>query len=165
MKMDRSLIAEIDQRSRSLAIARAIIALCRDLNLELTAEGVERPEQLALLSSEPGLNLQGYSAIAAAGGQRNPENRRDDAGTPAIAAAHDAGCRGIGCASGKREGLFTAPGARCRGESRLGSSHRRCLSGSRSATVCRPDGLKCLCDLRHAGPARGRLAGPGLPVH
>lgn len=60
VKMDRSLIAEIDQRSRPLAIARAVIALCRDLNLELTAEGIERPEQLALLSSEPGLNLQGY---------------------------------------------------------------------------------------------------------
>ena len=60
VKMDRSLIAEIDRRSRSLAIARAIIALCRDLDLAVTAEGIERPEQLALLSSEPGLNLQGY---------------------------------------------------------------------------------------------------------
>jgi diguanylate cyclase (GGDEF)-like protein len=60
VKMDRSLIAEIDRRSRSLAIARAIIALCRDLGLAVTAEGVERAEQLALLAEEPGLNLQGY---------------------------------------------------------------------------------------------------------
>ncbi len=60
LKMDRSLIAEIDHRPRSLAIARAIIALCRDLDLEVTAEGIERVGQLALLSSEPGLNLQGY---------------------------------------------------------------------------------------------------------
>lgn len=60
VKMDRSLIAEIDRRSRSLAIARAIIALCRDLDLQVTAEGIERPEQLSLLSSEPGLYLQGY---------------------------------------------------------------------------------------------------------
>ncbi len=44
----------------SLAIARAIIALCRNLGLAVTAEGVERAEQLALLADEPGLNLQGY---------------------------------------------------------------------------------------------------------
>ena len=60
VKMDRSLIAEIDRRPRSLAIARAIIALCRDLDLTVTAEGIERAEQLALLAPEPGLNLQGY---------------------------------------------------------------------------------------------------------
>jgi diguanylate cyclase (GGDEF)-like protein len=60
VKLDQSLIAEIDRRPRSLAIARAIIALCRELGLEVTAEGIERPEQLALLSTEPGLNLQGY---------------------------------------------------------------------------------------------------------
>jgi len=60
VKMDRSLIAEIDRRPRSLAIARAIIALCRDLDLTVTAEGIERAEQLALLVPEPGLNLQGY---------------------------------------------------------------------------------------------------------
>jgi EAL domain-containing protein (putative c-di-GMP-specific phosphodiesterase class I) len=60
VKMDRSLIAEIDRRPRSLAIARAIITLCRDLGLAVTAEGIERSEQLSLLSAEPELNLQGY---------------------------------------------------------------------------------------------------------
>jgi diguanylate cyclase (GGDEF)-like protein len=60
VKLDQSLIAEIDRRPRSLAIAQSIIALCRELGLEVTAEGIERPEQLALLTTEPGLNLQGY---------------------------------------------------------------------------------------------------------
>jgi diguanylate cyclase (GGDEF)-like protein len=60
VKLDRSLIAEIDRQPRSRAIAHAIIALCRDIGLEVTAEGVERPEQLALLAAEPVLNVQGY---------------------------------------------------------------------------------------------------------
>jgi diguanylate cyclase (GGDEF)-like protein len=60
VKLDRSLIASIDRTSRSLAIARAIIGLCRSLRLEVTAEGVERPEQLALLVDHPAVCLQGY---------------------------------------------------------------------------------------------------------
>jgi diguanylate cyclase (GGDEF)-like protein len=60
VKLDRSLIASIDSSSRSLAIARAIIGLCAGLGLEVTAEGIERPEQLALLLAFPNLTLQGY---------------------------------------------------------------------------------------------------------
>ncbi|MBV8343269.1 MAG: EAL domain-containing protein, partial [Gammaproteobacteria bacterium] len=60
VKLDRSLIASIDCSARSLAIARAIIGLCASLGLEVTAEGVERPEQLALLLEFPNLTLQGY---------------------------------------------------------------------------------------------------------
>ncbi len=60
VKLDRSLIASIDTSSRSLAIARAIVALCDSLGLEVTAEGVERPEQLALLLANPTMTLQGF---------------------------------------------------------------------------------------------------------
>ncbi len=60
VKLDRSLIASIDKTSRALAITRAIIGLCRSLGLDVTAEGVERPEQLALLIDHPSLCLQGY---------------------------------------------------------------------------------------------------------
>jgi diguanylate cyclase (GGDEF)-like protein len=49
IKLDRSLIASIDSSARSAAIARAIIELCSGLELEVTAEGVERPTQLAWL--------------------------------------------------------------------------------------------------------------------
>jgi EAL domain-containing protein (putative c-di-GMP-specific phosphodiesterase class I) len=60
VKLDRSLIASIDKTSRALAITRAIIGLCRSLGLEVTAEGVERPEQLALLVDYPSICLQGF---------------------------------------------------------------------------------------------------------
>jgi diguanylate cyclase (GGDEF)-like protein len=60
IKLDRSLIAGIDTNARSAAIARAIIAMCQGLGLEITAEGVERSEQFALLVGQPAMYLQGY---------------------------------------------------------------------------------------------------------
>jgi diguanylate cyclase (GGDEF)-like protein len=60
VKLDRSLIDSIDTNERSLAIARAIIGLCQNLGLEVTAEGIERPGQLALLWNCPRMYLQGY---------------------------------------------------------------------------------------------------------
>jgi diguanylate cyclase (GGDEF)-like protein len=60
IKLDRSLIASIDTSSRSAAIARAIINLCAGLGLEVTAEGIERPQQLAWLLGNHGMCLQGY---------------------------------------------------------------------------------------------------------
>jgi diguanylate cyclase (GGDEF)-like protein len=60
IKLDRSLIAGIDTNPRSAAIARAIIGMCQGLGLEITAEGVERSEQFALLVGQPAMYLQGY---------------------------------------------------------------------------------------------------------
>ena len=60
VKLDRSLIDTIDTSTRSLAIARAIMGLCENLGLEVTAEGIERPEQLALMLANPATTLQGY---------------------------------------------------------------------------------------------------------
>jgi len=60
VKLDRSLIDSIDTSARTLAIARAIIGLCENLGLEVTAEGIERPGQLALLLDNPAMTLQGY---------------------------------------------------------------------------------------------------------
>lgn len=60
IKLDRSLINEIDVNPRALAIARSIVGLARNLDLEVTAEGIERPEQVALLMREGGMVMQGY---------------------------------------------------------------------------------------------------------
>lgn len=60
IKLDRSLVDGIATSARSAAIARAIIWLCRDLKLEVTAEGVETAEQLAILTQHGPILLQGY---------------------------------------------------------------------------------------------------------
>lgn len=60
VKLDRSLIVGIDDNARSASITRATIALCRGLGLEVTAEGVERVEQLAMLLQHRAVSLQGY---------------------------------------------------------------------------------------------------------
>jgi len=60
IKLDRSLIAGIDSNERSWAIARAIIGLCHGLGIQLTAEGIERTEQFAMLASCKAMHLQGY---------------------------------------------------------------------------------------------------------
>jgi EAL domain-containing protein (putative c-di-GMP-specific phosphodiesterase class I) len=60
IKLDRSLIASIDTSPRSAAIAKAIIQLCQGLGLQITAEGIERLEQLAPLVGYPALFAQGY---------------------------------------------------------------------------------------------------------
>ena len=60
VKLDRSLIADVDTNSRSAAIVRSIISLCRNLGLQVTAEGVERPAQLDFLTACGDVNVQGY---------------------------------------------------------------------------------------------------------
>jgi len=60
IKLDRSLIASIDSNERSWAITRAIIGLCHGLGIQLTAEGIERTEQFAMLASCKAMHLQGY---------------------------------------------------------------------------------------------------------
>jgi diguanylate cyclase (GGDEF)-like protein len=60
IKLDRSLIESIDSSQRSAAIVRAIIDLCEGLGLAVTAEGVERPTQLAWLLANRSIYVQGY---------------------------------------------------------------------------------------------------------
>jgi EAL domain-containing protein (putative c-di-GMP-specific phosphodiesterase class I) len=60
VKLDRSLIEGIDGSARAAAIARATIALCRSLGLDVTVEGVERVEQLAMLLPHPAISVQGF---------------------------------------------------------------------------------------------------------
>jgi diguanylate cyclase (GGDEF)-like protein len=60
IKLDSSLVASIDTSPRSASIARAIILLCQDLGLAITAEGIERLEQLAPLIGYANLYAQGF---------------------------------------------------------------------------------------------------------
>lgn len=60
VKLDRSLIAEVDTNPRSASIARSIFGLCRSLGLQVTAEGVERTAQLEFLAGCGDVQVQGY---------------------------------------------------------------------------------------------------------
>jgi len=60
VKIDRSLIAHVDQDPRSTSIARSIVELCRSLNLEVTVEGIERRAQLSVLRHCENLDVQGF---------------------------------------------------------------------------------------------------------
>ena len=49
LKIDRGLVPEIARRERDRIVVQALIRLARDLGLEVVVEGIENPEQLALL--------------------------------------------------------------------------------------------------------------------
>jgi diguanylate cyclase (GGDEF)-like protein len=60
VKLDRALIASVHTSSRSAAVAKALVGLCHNIGLAVTAEGIECLEQLALLSHLTPISLQGY---------------------------------------------------------------------------------------------------------
>ncbi len=60
VKLDQTLIARVHTSVRSAAIARAIVSLCHNIGLEVTAEGIECQEQLLMLSDMAPITLQGY---------------------------------------------------------------------------------------------------------
>jgi len=60
VKIDRSLMENVDRQPRSAAIARSMIELCRSLDLQVTAEGIERVEQLRFLQRCGDVDVQGF---------------------------------------------------------------------------------------------------------
>jgi diguanylate cyclase (GGDEF)-like protein/PAS domain S-box-containing protein len=60
MKIDRSFISRIGQNPENNEIVKTIIALAHNLNMKVTAEGIETSEQLAHLESLSCESAQGY---------------------------------------------------------------------------------------------------------
>ncbi len=60
IKIDRSFMAETQRDPDARAIVRAILSLAKDLRLEVTAEGIETPEQLEFLRDNDCPEAQGY---------------------------------------------------------------------------------------------------------
>ncbi|WP_210877262.1 putative bifunctional diguanylate cyclase/phosphodiesterase [Roseovarius autotrophicus] len=60
IKLDRSMIARLDHDPRNRVIVRAIIRLCRLLEMDVVAEGVETPEQLGILRRANCPVIQGF---------------------------------------------------------------------------------------------------------
>jgi diguanylate cyclase (GGDEF)-like protein len=60
IKIDRSFVKDITDGIGSLNIVRAVTAMARGLGMTTTAEGVETPEQLAIVKAEGCTEMQGF---------------------------------------------------------------------------------------------------------
>ena len=60
LEIDKSFVGEMEQREENRKLVHAMINLAHNLSLEVVAEGVETPEQLALLRSFNCDQAQGY---------------------------------------------------------------------------------------------------------
>ncbi len=60
LKIDRMLIDRVDENTNKLKIVKAIISLAISLDISLTAEGVERQEELSILKENRCTMVQGY---------------------------------------------------------------------------------------------------------
>jgi len=60
LKLDRSLVERIDNDDRAATIARAIVALALELDLSVTAEGIERVSQADRLRRMGPMRAQGF---------------------------------------------------------------------------------------------------------
>jgi len=60
LKIDRSFVTQMMENEENLAIVRTIVALARNLGMDVVAEGVETEDQLKLLRKLECENGQGY---------------------------------------------------------------------------------------------------------
>ncbi|MGE5415794.1 MAG: EAL domain-containing protein [Acidobacteriota bacterium] len=60
LKIDRTFIRDLTDDNSNVAISQAVISLGKNLNLKVTAEGVEEPEQLAILKDLRCDKIQGF---------------------------------------------------------------------------------------------------------
>jgi len=60
IKIDRSFVQNVNGNAQASTIIRAILGLCRGLNLTVLAEGVENADELEFLGGEDCLEAQGY---------------------------------------------------------------------------------------------------------
>lgn len=60
IKLDRALVSNLDQKPASRVIVRSITQVCRDLNIKIIAEGIEREEEMQTLCDLGIFTMQGY---------------------------------------------------------------------------------------------------------
>lgn len=60
IKIDRKLVECIDERPASRAIVKSIVGVCRDLGIDVIAEGIEREREMQVLCDLDVCWMQGY---------------------------------------------------------------------------------------------------------
>ena len=60
VKIDRSFVQRIDQDNVALSVVKAVIELCRALELDTVVEGIETTDQAAIIERLHCTNVQGY---------------------------------------------------------------------------------------------------------
>jgi len=60
IKIDKAFVRDVDRSTSDAAVANAILSLAKSLGVTVTAEGIERPEQLEWLRSRGCHEVQGY---------------------------------------------------------------------------------------------------------
>jgi EAL domain-containing protein (putative c-di-GMP-specific phosphodiesterase class I) len=60
LKIDRSFVSDLPESEANVAIAGAVISLAQNLNLRVTAEGVETADQMMFLRTRGCHEMQGY---------------------------------------------------------------------------------------------------------
>ena len=138
LKIDRSFIGTMHEDDGHRAIVRGIVALAHNLQMHVVAEGIEHPEQLALLRSIGCEFGQGYlfappmdgpprSMPAIAGWDAPPATRRDGPRAVSITSKPAAGS--------SSRGPYRAPGA----ARRFAPS-----SVARYGRAPKPEGVSCI---------------------
>lgn len=60
LKTDRRLVQHLDERAANRSIIRAIVQVCRDINVWAVADGIEREEEMKTLCDLGVHSMQGY---------------------------------------------------------------------------------------------------------
>jgi diguanylate cyclase len=60
LKIDRSFVKELESRVETKAMVQSLVALAKNLSMQVIVEGIETPEQLELIKKLGGNEVQGY---------------------------------------------------------------------------------------------------------
>src|SRR6185312_3438883 len=60
LKIDRSFVKELEYRPETKAMVQSLVALAKNLSMQVIVEGIETPEQLELIKKLGGNEVQGY---------------------------------------------------------------------------------------------------------
>ena len=60
LKIDRSFVRELESRPETRAMVQSLITLAHNLDMQVIVEGIETPEQLAMIRSFGANAVQGY---------------------------------------------------------------------------------------------------------